>query len=126
MVEVYSTNMDVRYLASSFIPAITVQDDDTINQNPQLDIFSTSIIKAIDLIEPQNYVKFNHEHLPVTARKKLGNTSCWWMILIASNKLHPLEIKPGEVLTLPYVETMRNAINIQANNLSRIPRYVII
>ena len=121
-----STNMDSRYLISNFVPTVTVQDNDNINQNPQLEVFSSANIKTRKLINSVAKYRFYHEKIPVVARRQLGNTSCWWMIMLANGQNHALTVQSGELLDLPDIDALRNALLVQSNNTSRTPRFTVI
>ena len=118
-----STNEDPRYLLSNYLPNIIVNDPDADNQNPQIEVFSSVFIKTLNLLESAGYYQYYREHVPVIARRQLGNTSCWWAIIALSKQMHPLLIEPGELLSIPNIVKVKTALEVQNNNASRIPRF---
>jgi hypothetical protein len=121
-----STNLDLRYILSAYLPTVTVYDEDNINQNPQINVFASSMVKALDAMSIYGQYTYRNEHIPVIARRKQNNTSCWWMIMAANGLNHPLVIEPGTILNLPNIDAVRASTQVKDNSSARVPTFVTI
>lgn len=117
-----SSNLDPRYLASQFVPTITVNHSDNTSENV-LEVFSPRMIKAIDSIRRIGLDRYKGDHITTLAYQRFRNTTCWWMILLASKQIHPLSIQLGDGINYPNIEIMRRAQISAIQRSARVPTF---
>lgn len=132
-----STNQNVRYFRSNFIPVVQVtnsfvtgdidansngndidNDADDPNTTNYLDIFNPSyainICKAI-----KSYVPYPFDGtltIENISYRMYGTTSLWWIIIMYNGLTHPLEIQPGTVLFIPSISDINQILTILPKN----------
>jgi len=119
-----STNLNPRYLFSLFVPTITINEyGQTINV---LEVFSTKMIKAIKAIRPTALQHYTGQPITTLTYRRYHNTTCYWMILLASKQLHPLTIDNGDLLVLPDIDAIRKSPTLKLTTGARIPVFTTI
>jgi hypothetical protein len=120
-----STNLDTRYLLSQFIPTVTITDN---NGNPLnvLEPFNPAMINAINSLSRIGYQLYKGEPITTISYNKYRNTTCWWMIMLMSQLIHPLIIAIGFLLQIPDNNMILQSLSPAVNTGQRIPKYTTI
>lgn len=112
-----STCQNIDALMSNFTPTTTNKSGTVL-----IDMFNYNMEKAINAIvisDSDTYVA--GQRLPVIAYNKSGNTSCYWMLGIASGVMHPYNMKGGDAILIPNTTAIIASIsstNAQENSQS--------
>src|SRR6185437_5030293 len=117
-----STNLDPRYLLSRFIPTVTIKDNNGKPLNV-LDVFNPNMIKAIDALTRIGYQQYTGQPITTIAYQKYRNTTCWWMIMLMSQKINPLLITVGFLLQIPDNNAILVSLSPAVNTGQRIPKF---
>lgn len=120
-----STNLDVNYLFSQFVPTITLQFNDGSVVNA-LEIFSPNMIKALRSMQRIGFERYKGAPITTLAFKQYQNTTAWWMIMLASKQIHALTIDSGDLIAYPNIKTIQRSLNASSPNNARIPTFVTI
>ena len=120
-----STRFNPVYAFSQFIPTVdTDYNGDIIT--PSFDIFSPKIINAINAIQVTTYNTYVGGPITTLANNSYQNTTCWWMLAMASGILHPLRILLGSWLNLPRIDLIVNSLDQAQTASSRNINTVVI
>lgn len=117
-----SSNLNPNFLMSQFVPTVTVPDG-TSTAN-MLDVFSPNMKKAIDSVVRVGLARYQNQPVPTIGFKYFNNTTCWWMIMLASKQMHALTIEPGDEIVLPSIDTVAKSLTVKIPSGARIPVFV--
>lgn len=108
-----STNLNIRYLYSNFLPIVEVDTEET---NPNLqssfDIFDPDLTSLLDsLTAAQLYRYQGFEHMPTLVRRLYNTTTLWWLVMKYNGFYHEWEIPAGGLMYFPVLQQIDTGIS---------------
>ena len=113
-----STNLNVSYLRSNFIPTATITLN---NKSVQiLDVLSPTYLAVLKrLSSAKRYTFRTGMQITTAAYNYTDTTSSWWMFIELNGYLHPLQMQEGDVVYTPK-QCVQAAINSNATTSSTV------